>query len=395
MGLPGPFLVARGKFIPVRGHPHAVRVLHVAKKFPPLVGGDATAVAALRRAEERMGLEVEILTHAVRDGSPDERVHAVGPALRSEDLDRLSWGRISSLRAMRRWAVAHLPSKPPDVIHAHAPEVAAAIAPAARALGVPLGLTCHGVWFPTRNPLSPSAILERTFLRSGSFAWVAAVDRSSTEALRRIGIDAVVVPNGVELAEFSGPRIHDGAFRFLFVGRHERQKGVDVLLEAAHLLGAEGGAPFSVRIVGHGSQTDRLRALAARLGIDRQVAFLGLLPRDRLVAEYRSADAFVLPSRAEGFPIAILEAWAAELPVLATAVGGIPDVCTTENSLLVPPENPSALTGAMVRLMADQGLREHLGISGKELARARFDWAAIGRTYIDLYESAVHRRHHA
>lgn len=372
-----------------------MRVLHVAKKFPPLVGGDATAVAALRRAEERMGLEVEILTHAARDGSPDQHVHAVGPALRSEDLDRLSWGRISSLRAMRRWAAAHLRSVRPDVIHAHAPEIAAAVAPAARALGVPLGLTCHGVWFPTRNPWSPSGILERRFLRRGSFAWVAAVDRSSMEALRTLGIDAVVVPNGVELAEFSRPRIHDGAFRFLFVGRHERQKGVDILLEAARALGAEDGPAFSVRIVGDGSQTDRLRALATDLGIDRQVAFLGSVPRDRLVAEYRSADAFVLPSRAEGFPVAILEAWAAELPVLATSVGGIPDVCSTDNSLLVPPENPSDLAGAMARLMADRGLREHLGASGKELARLRFDWAAIGRTYVDLYDSVVQRRHHA
>ena len=206
-------------------------------------------------------------------------------------------------------------------------------------------------------------------------------------ALASIGIPATLVPNGVEVEEFAGAAHRDATPRFLFAGRHEPQKGLDVLLEAVAFARQDAGAPFVVDVVGDGELTAGLRADALRRGLDGVVRFPGRLSRADLVAAFRSADAFVLPSRYEGFPVTILEAWAARLPVIATTVGGIPEVCTEENAVLVPPDDARALAAAIVGLLQDPARRERLGRSGHELARTRFSWDAVAGRYREVYAS--------
>ncbi len=382
-----------------RGTPSVdlVRILHAAKKYPPLIGGDATVVAALRRAQERDGHEVSVLTYrppAVPGGLPDEeraRVHRVGPSQSGASLDRITLRRILGMTAMRRWARTAFPSLRPDVIHAHAVDVAYAVAPAARASGIPLVLTCHGVWFPQRGERSFGGRLEPYLIRHVRAAALTAVDAASVAALRGAGFDARLVPNGVDPGEFSGERARTGPFRFLFVGRHEPQKGIDVLLEAAAALRRGRGPGFRVRIVGTGSRAAEYRLAAQASGLGDVVEFTGPLPRPGVVKEYLGADALVLPSRFEGFPLAVLEAWAAGLPVVATTVGGVRDVCSSENAVLVPPGDPRALAVAMGSLLDDRGLGERLGASGQRLVRERFTWDAVSARYLGLYRSAIAR----
>lgn len=103
----------------------------------------------------------------------------------------------------------------------------------------------------------------------------------------------------------------------------------------------------------------------------------------------RTADAFVLPSRFEGFPIAILEAWVAGAPVIATAVGGIPDVCTGPEALLVPPEDPERLAGAMVEVMSDPSRRESMARAGRRVVETRFTWDSVVDAYATVYAAAL------
>ena len=368
-----------------------MRVLHVVKKFPPLVGGDATAVAALARAQRRAGDDVEVLTSnspvggMASDGAGDPHVHRVGPPQTSAQLDRITVRRARGLAAMQSWAKAHLRRGTPDVVHAHAVDVGYAVAPAAKARGIPTVLTCHGVWFPVTGRRSGRGRVEVALLRRGGYRGITAVDAASVAALKSIELDAVLVPNGVDVDEFAGERHPGSPFRFLFAGRHERAKGLDVLLEAAAELRHKGSAPFAVDLAGEGSLTAMLRTQAQDLGLGGVVRFVGNLPRPDLVRAFLAADAFVLPSRAEGFPMAILEAWAARLPVIAAAVGGIPHVCTAENALLVPPENPGELAVAMATVLREPVTRQALAERGHALARGAFSWDAIARRYRELY----------
>jgi len=110
-----------------------------------------------------------------------------------------------------------------------------------------------------------------------------------------------------------------------------------------------------------------------------------VLSRPDLCAAFVSSDVFVLPSRAEGLPIVILEAWAAHLAVIATRVGGVVDLCSEQNALLIPPEDPGALAQAILGMLRDPNWRGTLADNGRRLVRERFTWDTIAKSYVDVY----------
>lgn len=369
-----------------------MRILHVVKKFPNLIGGDATAVDGLARAQMRAGYDVTVVTSNAAPVRRAANVVRVGPAQRPEDLDRIGLNRLRAMWALRRWARSQVPQIRPDVIHAHSADLGFAASPVSREAGVPIILTCHGLWFPVWGARSPRGRAELYLLRHGQYGAIATVDRAARDALRKRGFPYVVhVPNGVDPDEFAGPREVTDRVRFVFAGRHEAQKGLDVLLEAVSILRAGEAEPFDVLLLGSGSLTEALRERVHTSGLGAHVRFLGAVDRSTLVRTFQQATVFVLPSRFEGFPVAILEAWAAGLPVIATSVGGIPEVCSTDNALLVPPGDPTALASAMASLLRDPTLRERLGTAGRALLRERFTWTVVATRYEELYAEAAAR----
>jgi glycosyltransferase involved in cell wall biosynthesis len=233
--------------------------------------------------------------------------------------------------------------------------------------------------------------LERSLLRRGYDA-ITSVDRASLRALREEGFsDAILVPNGVAISEFGGSREQNGTLRFLFVGRHVHQKGIDILLDAAGRGRSRIGQPFVVEIAGDGPERSRLERRANDLGLSDVVRFLGPLSRPDLVRAYARATVFVLPSRLEGFPLTILEAWASGVPVIATSVGGVPDLCDEGNSVLVPPSDPLALADAMTSLAGDPVRRERLGAAGRSMVRERYTWDTVAEAYERLYARCLER----
>ncbi len=366
-----------------------VRILHVAKKFPNLIGGDASAVEALARTQRRSGHEVFVVTSNAHEVREDPTVFRVGPLQNPEALDRITPKRVRTMLALRRWSRRELPRIRPDVVHSHSPDLGVAVAAAADRAGAGRVHTCHGLWFPLLGPLSFRGRVELALLRRGAYHTVVTVDRAAEVALRSRGFPrAVCVPNGVDADEFSGPQREPAVFRFLFAGRHEPQKGLDVLVEAVSRLRSRGGPRFEVVLLGEGSQTAGLRRRVHDLGLADIVTFAGPLDRPSLVSAYLGASAFVLPSRFEGFPMALMEAWAAGLPVVATSVGGVREVSRENAAILVPPENPDALAEALSSLLADPRLRQDLASTGRHLARERFAWNAISARYGEIYEAA-------
>jgi glycosyltransferase involved in cell wall biosynthesis len=183
-----------------------------------------------------------------------------------------------------------------------------------------------------------------------------------------------VPDEGLEAPErpFAGPVV--GA-----VGRLEPQKGFDVFLRALRDV-----PQASAVIVGDGEQHDQLDALADGLGLQDRVHWVGW--RDDRRSYLPWFDVFVLPSRFEGFPLALLEALLAEKAVVATDVGSVAEaVLPDQTGLLVPPDDPAALAAAIQKLLSDEALRRRLGAAGRELVLSRFTAAHMAHSFERLY----------
>jgi len=184
-----------------------------------------------------------------------------------------------------------------------------------------------------------------------------------------------VVPNGVEVSTFAGPRRYEADVpRLLFVGKMGYLKGEADLLCALARVRSGGAAPLPFRLDLVGQLSPDIRARIDATGLSAQVDHLGPVPLQARRRFFERADVFVLPTYAEGTPIAVLEAMAAGLPVITTPVGGIPELIEDGvDGLLVPPGDDEALASRLALLLGDAALRRRLG----ERARRRaldFDW---------------------
>lgn len=202
-----------------------------------------------------------------------------------------------------------------------------------------------------------------------------------------------VVPYGVDVTRFQ-PQARNGvrAAEVVIgaVARLSPEKGLDVLLRAAAQL-IERGVAIRVVLAGDGPSRSQLERLATQLGIARHVDFRGEVAHERVPSVLAELDVFVMPSRAEGFGVAALEAQATELPVVASNVHGIPDVVEHERTgLLVPPDDAAALAQAIERLAADADLRASMGRAGRAFVEERYRWeencAQMERLYRHLLD---------
>jgi glycosyltransferase involved in cell wall biosynthesis len=180
--------------------------------------------------------------------------------------------------------------------------------------------------------------------------------------------------------------------RILCIGRSHKVKGLEVLLDAVATVRER--VPMSLTIVGDMSQDAAYyQTLLARIreyGIERIVEFTGRIEGlNRLIAIYRSADIFVLPSLWETSPVCVLEAMCLALPVVATNVGGIPDYLG-DAGLLVPAGDPAALSAAILALTFDDSMRRRASVKSLErsdLFRSR-TWGDVAREYAEILEGS-------
>ncbi|GAA0540336.1 glycosyltransferase family 4 protein [Paractinoplanes ferrugineus] len=194
-----------------------------------------------------------------------------------------------------------------------------------------------------------------------------------------------VVPNGVGAAYFMAARplrrLSDGPLELLFVGRLSPQKNVSRLLQAMSLV----RRPIHLTVVGDGELRAELRELAARLHLTN-VTFVGARLGADLARSYADADAFVLPSDKEGMPLVALEAMAAALPIVATAVPGNTDLLG-DVALMVRPD-PASLAEALDAIAGDPLLAQAHGDRSVTAAR-QHDWATVVRRVEDVYAEVL------
>lgn len=180
-------------------------------------------------------------------------------------------------------------------------------------------------------------------------------------------------------------------YQLLAVGRFVRKKGFPDLLRAAGIL-AEQGVDFRLTLAGDGTLRRSLEALAARLGIADRVGFPGFVPHDRVGELFLRSDVFVMPSvvapsgNRDGLPTVILEALAHGVPVVATAVSGIPEILEDGvTGFLVPERDPGALADAIRRMLADRAAALAMGKRGQARVAEHFDSERNHRAVLNLY----------
>lgn len=363
-----------------------MRVLHVAKKYPDMLGGDAVYVDALVRRSRARGHEAFVAAPDAPELVRNPTVKAFGPRIATERLDRLGFHRFRLLRDLRKALPGLLAWSSPDAIHVHSADFGYAISRAPR-LRIPLVLTCHSLSFPTLPWWSGKAVLERRCLRRGKFRAVTVLYPRAIPLLDGLVSAPVTwIPGGVDTDVFApGPKPESNAVRLLYVGRLEPEKGPDVLLDAL----SRTRAPVRATFVGAGGLRADLRSRALAIGSGDRARFEGAVSdRAALAERYRQSDVFVLPSRLEGgVPLALLEAWASGLPAIATSINPLADLGATDAALEVPPGDADALARAIDTLAADATLRRTMGERGRALVLARFSWESVVERFLALYAS--------
>ncbi|MCL6508208.1 MAG: glycosyltransferase [Bryobacteraceae bacterium] len=172
----------------------------------------------------------------------------------------------------------------------------------------------------------------------------------------------------------------------LTVGRLSREKGHKDLIEAAReLRRLEPSLGFCLVVLGEGKERRRIEALCQHYGLEREVRLVG--HQDEVAPYYAMADVVVIPSHSEGSPNVLLEAMASGVPVVATCVGGIPEIVADgETALLVPPHNPRALAGALARLLRSPEQRARLAQGARRLVDSEYTPEAYERSLRRVYQ---------
>ncbi len=404
-----------------------MKVLLLTREYPPDVyGGAGVHVEYLARELAKLAA-VEVRTfgrQAVEDAGLSVRGYGAAAAA-TDDPPAAYAGAVRALRV--GLSLASVPTEA-DVVHSHTWYAAFGGLLARTLHGIPLVVTAHSI-----EPLRPwkreqlgrgadvAAWAERSALEAAD-AVVAVSSEMRRDILRHFHVAPArvhVIPNGVDTETYRPAPHRERLGRFaidlarpyvLFVGRISRQKGLLHLIRAIPAIdpGAQivlcAGAPDTPEIA-RDVEAAVARIQAVRPGV---VWIREMVDRETAVELYSHAAVFCCPSVYEPFGLINLEAMACEVPVVASAVGGITEVVVDgETGRLVPvelvetggavePRDPAALSGDLAQaingLLADPPLRRTMGVKGRQRAEALFSWAAAARRTLALYRDVVKAR---
>jgi len=258
-----------------------------------------------------------------------------------------------------------------------------------------VGRTAHRLMArvaPASIPIVPM-VQKRRFDRGFRYNGVLVAAEHRRRTLIEDGVAAkniAVIPNSVRLPEPKSDYRLSSPVRLAALGRLHEKKGFGVLIDAVRQLVAK-GIDCSGTIAGEGPERGDLEAQIAGAALQARIALPGWTDR---VAEFLSpSDIFVLPSFQEDFPLAVLDAMASGMPIVASAIDGPKDfLIDGRTALLVPPDDSQALANALARLINDNSLRESLGRAARAEAEQCYSFPAIGHRLAAALENVMARR---
>lgn len=370
------------------------RIAVVSPRFPPYHGGLETyAYEVARRVAEDGRFDVTVIT-SNHDGSDRVEAELGGlPVIRlgtqrvvSDTPVGLGWPA-ALRRTFRDLGI--------ELVHAHTPVPYMAECAALAAGHRPVVVTYHsGSMVRGSQPIDTAVRLYegvgvRYLLRRASAA-VTVSDPVASWLRRSYGVTPLICPPGVDSDRFRPSGQPPPTPTILYVGRVDRAsawKGLDVLQEAFGRVAAS-NTELRLHVVGGGDALEDLRHQVSTSSYAERVWLPGFLSGDDLVRAYQSASALVLPSRSENesFGICLIEAMSCGLAVIGSRIGGIPFVVDhAADGLLVPPNDPGALAGAIEELVSDPARCRRLGETGRAKVMARFVWDRVAEDYGRLF----------
>ncbi len=342
-------------------------------------GGAERQIFYIARALKASGAEATVVC-LTKGERWEEPIRALGVPVLSVGRGRSRASRLmGTIAAVRRWR--------PDVVQSMHFYTNLHAAAAGRVVRVPsigaIRSNVHSEIAGNGRLLGWLSLKAPTGLAANSAAAAATVMRfgyrSANVQLLRNAVDCSAL--------HTAPRGAADACHFVCVGRLVAAKRMDLLLEACALL-AVAGTSFTCRIVGDGPLRPALDERVRRLGLgEAQVVLSG--ERHDVVEAYGAADVCILSSDHEGTPNVLLEASASGLPVVATRVGGVPDIVEDGvTGILSPPGDAKALTAAMLRMAAEPALRRAMGEAGRARMLREYDTARLPEALSRLYAAA-------
>jgi len=358
--------------------------------FPPKwLAGMEIATYNIAKHLARRGHEVHVIT-TLDEGLPKESMEE------GFYVHRIFWRKIRFLGVISFWIKIFwcLKNIKPDIVHVQS-----------IGMGIPGFLAKiflkkpYVVWGRGSDIYLPSTFkntISKLVLRNAG-AVIALTEDMKNEMRKFCDRDIFVIPNGINLNKFknlskvnirSKLKIKEDEKVVIFVGTLRPVKGVKYLIKAMEII-IQKNTNTRLMLVGNGEDRGKLEKLVKEFVLEKHVIFVGKVPNEKVPEYMVASDVFVLPSLSEGFPVVILEAMASGLPIVATKVGGLPEIIKDgENGFLVEPKNPKEIAEKVLLLLEDDELRERISRSFKEKVK-NYSWESVVKRLEEVYQRCI------
>jgi len=362
-------------------------------------GGGGACIAQLAEALDKAGIEVEIVTRKEPDlkselfDFPIHRTHFYDFGFRESKITHCVPATQKVLELLRL--------KSFDIIHTHNPTAGLTGIAVSKTSKLPHVMTLHGPWAGVRlrrHTRAVARIIEGTAVRGADFV------TCDSEALRQEILDyyavaetkTITIPNAVDTSFFDPSKatkkeakdqldiIAEGKIIF-YTGRFVEEKGLPYLLEAFKILAQEKGDAHLLLIGGGFDEAIITQWLSENPGLRDRITIIPYLPYEKMPYAYIASDIFVLPTLAEGMSRSIMEALACSDPVVATNVGGNPELVSDERGIIVPPKDPQALKTALQKLLEDEAICVRMGESGRRFVVENLSVDKRLNSFLEVY----------
>jgi len=280
----------------------------------------------------------------------------------------------------------------PEVAHSQTIQMGLPCFLAKKMFGIPYIVYCHGSDVYCNWKFKK--IISKLVLENAEA--VVVVTDSMKNKIKEFGFNIkniFTIPNGIELLEFENLskvavrkelKINDSEKTILFVGTLKTVKGIKYLIEAIKIV-KEKSLKIKLLLVGDGEEKKELEKISEKLNLKENIVFVGRVDNGEIPKYMALSDIFVLPSLSEGLPVVILEAMASGLPIIATKVGGVPDIMKDgENGFLVDPKSPAQIAEKILYLLADDNARKLISLNNFKKSKD-YSWDIVMENLIKVY----------
>jgi len=362
-----------------------MKIAIIINLFPPKwLSGTEIATYNLAEHLAKRGHEIHVIT------SHDDEL----PNFDKENgfyIHRIAWPKIRIIGVLSFWLKIFLKIRTikPDIVQVQALSIGIPAILTKKILKIPYIVWGRGddVYLPGRF----IRITSKPILQNANA--VLALTEDMREKMAKVtDREIFVVPNGINLNQFTERSLtivkENGVKKILFIGRLHPVKGVKYLIRAMERVLKE-IPEAKLILVGDGKEREMLETLSKQLSINNSVQFVGIVPHEKVHTFLQQADVFVLPSISEGFPNVILEAMACGLPVIATRVGGIPDIIIDgTNGYLVEVKDAHAIAERILLLLQNEILKKEISANNEQKVK-KYTWDAVILNLKEIYGLSI------